>query len=212
MTAGLGASPQRSIHLVLTETVGMATIQPDQSTRAIIFDGLAGLGFGAPLVLIISGVQLSIPHHLIATGTAVVTSSRAVAASSFTAIYAAALTSGTAVKIPAGVAAAAIGAGLPPSSVEAFVGAFLTSSATITSINGVTPAIIAAAAGGLHQALADSFRVIYIIAAPFGVLACVLCWFLGDMKPLMNYKVDAPLEKLQAKHRGDGMTTEVNTI
>jgi zinc transporter ZupT len=49
--------------------VGFATIQPSDSTSAIVFPGLAGLGFGASLVLIIPRVQPSTPHHLIATAT-----------------------------------------------------------------------------------------------------------------------------------------------
>jgi len=185
-------------------SVGMATIQPGQSTRAVVFDGLAGLGFGAPLVLIIAGVQLSTPHHLIATATAVVTSSRAVAAATFTAVYGAALSSRTAVKIPSYVAAAALAAGLPPQYIMPFVRAFLTkNTAGFKAIPDVTPAIIGASAKGLSHALADSFRVIYIIAPPFGVVACILCWFLGDMTKLMNYRVDAPVEELHARRKHD---------
>ena len=181
----------------------MATVQPDQSTRAIVFDGLAGLGFGCPLILIIAGVQLATPHHLIATATAVVTSSRAVGAATFTAIYGAALGSRTSVKLPSYVAAAAIKGGLPASSVQAFVGAILTKdAAALPSIPGVTPAIIAGGVAAARQALADSFRVIFIIAPPFGALAVVLCWFLGDMSSLMTYRVEAPVEQLRARRRG----------
>lgn len=56
--------------------IGLATIQPSNGTRSIVFAGLAGLGFGGPLVLIIAGVQLSTPHHLIATATALTVSLR----------------------------------------------------------------------------------------------------------------------------------------
>ncbi len=49
--------------------VGIATIQPGDSARACIFAGMAGIGFGAPLVLVIAGIQLVTPHALIATGT-----------------------------------------------------------------------------------------------------------------------------------------------
>lgn len=180
----------------------MATVQPGQSTKAIIFDGMAGAGFGAPLILIISAVQLATPHHLIATATAVVTSSRAVAASSFTAIYGAALTSGLGKKMGPYIAEAAIKAGLPESSVPAFVAAIAgKDTAAIPTIPGVTPAIIGAGAGAAQQALADSFRTIYIIAAPFGALAVVGCFFLGDLSKTMHYRVDAPMEELHSKHK-----------
>lgn len=183
-------------------SVGLATIQPDQSTRALIFNGLAGIGFGAPIVIIVAAVHLSTPHHLIATATAVVTSSRAVAAATFTAIYGAALTSRLNVKLPGYVAAAALKAGLPPSSVMPFVGDILTKNvAGLSSVPGVTPEIIQAGVAAVPHALADSFRIIFIIAAPFGVVACIACIWLGDMTKAMNYRVDAPVEELHAKRK-----------
>jgi hypothetical protein len=162
------------------------------------------LGFGAPLILIVSGVQLSTPHRLIATATAVTTSSRAVAATVFTAIYSAALNTRLTTNLPNDIAAAALKAGLPASSLEAFVAALAGSdTAALPQIPGVTPAIIAAGVGGLKQAYADSIRVVYIIAAPFGAVACIMCLFLGDLRKTMNYAVDAPVEDLHAKHHHD---------
>jgi hypothetical protein len=51
-----------------------------------------------------------------------------------------------------------------------------------------------------EQVYADGVRVVYIIAAPFGVLAWIACFFLGDLKETTNYHVDAPVEDLHAKH------------
>ncbi|ETI27892.1 hypothetical protein G647_00341 [Cladophialophora carrionii CBS 160.54] len=180
--------------------VGFACIQPNDSTTTCVLSGLAGLGFGAPLILIITGVQLSTPHSLIATATAVTTSSRAVAATVFTAIYAAALNDRIAANIPSGVAGAAAGAGLPAASIPAFVQALAGNQPdALSNIPGVTPAIIAVGVTALKQALADSIRVVYIIAAPFGALACVMCLFIGDLRKTMNYIVEAPVEELHAK-------------
>jgi hypothetical protein len=186
--------------LLTAGIIGFATIQPGQSTRAIIFSGLSGAGFGAPLVLIIAGVQLSTPHHLIATATAVTTSARAVSASTFTAIYAAALGTRLDKNIPSYVAGAALSAGLPPASAAAFVGALVgKNNAALLKIPGVTPAITQAGINGLKHAYADGLRVVYMIAAPFGALAVVACFFLGDLKGTMSYRVDAPVEDLHAK-------------
>ncbi len=185
--------------------VGLATIEPGQSTNALVFAGLAGIGFGAPLILIISGVQLSTPHHLIATATAVTTSSRAVAATVFTAIYAAAFTTRLDKKLPNYVAKSAVEAGLSASKVPAFIKALTSqNSAALAAIPGVTPTIIGAALTALKQAFADSLRVVYLIAIPFGVIACLACLFLGNMGRTMNYKVDAPVEDLTAKHHRSG--------
>lgn len=187
--------------LLTCGTVGIATIQPGDSTSSIIFLGLAGIGFGAPLVLVISGVQLSTPHHLIATATAVATSARAVSASVFTAIYAAAVNTRLDKNIPTYVAGAALKAGLPPTSVAAFVAALVgKDNAALMKVPGVSPVIIQAGVVALKQALADGLRVVYMIAAPFGVLACIACFFLGDLKGTMSYHVDAPVENLHAKH------------
>jgi Fungal trichothecene efflux pump (TRI12) len=188
--------------LILTGAIiGFATIQPSNSTSAIVFSGLFGLGFGSPLALIIAGVQLSTPYHLIATATALTTSSRAVAAATFTAIYSATLNDRLAKYIPSYVAEAALRAGLPKSSLPAFVGALASNNATaLPGIPGVTPLIIGAGVSALKQAFADGIRAVFIIAAPFGALACIACFFLGDMRATMNYHVDAPMENLHAKH------------
>lgn len=181
--------------------VGLATIQPNNSTSAIVFAGLAGLGMGGPLVLVVAGVQLSTPHHLIATATALTTSSRAVSATVFTAIYGATLTDRLNKDIPSYVAAAALKAGLPKSSLGEFIEALAgNNTAALPGIDGVTPTIIRAGVAALTQAFADGIRAVYIIAAPFGAVACVACFFLGDLKSVMNYSVDAPMEDLHTKH------------
>ncbi len=182
-------------------TVGMATIQPSDSLNAIAFASLAGLGFGAALVLVVSGVQLCTPHHLIATATAVIISTRAVAASGFTAIFAAAFRTRLNNKVPSYVTAAALKAGLPAKSVKQFVGAIAANDiAALSRVSGVTPSITAAGLVSFRQAMADSVRVVYIIAAPIGVLGIVAALFLGNVASTMNYRVDAPVEELKAKH------------
>lgn len=180
--------------------VGLSTLQPGESTKAICFDGLAGLGFGAPLILIISAVQLGTPHHLIATATALATSSRALTGAVFNAIYSAAVTSRMESKLPSYIANAAVRAGLPAASVPTFVAAIANQDTTaLPSIAGVTPAIIDAGVAAAQHASADSMRVVYIIAAPFGACAILVTWFLGDLSKTMHYKVDAPMEELHSK-------------
>lgn len=180
--------------------IGFACIQPGDDLRAVIFSGLAGLGFGAPLVLIIAAVQLSTPHNLIATATAVTTSARAVGATVFTAIYAAAFSSAIGEKLPANIANAAVKAGLSSESVPKFIGALLSQNTTsLDAIPGVNSTIIDAAMVAQGQAYADSLHVVYYIAIPFGVIACITCFFLGDLRATMNYRVDAPVENLTAK-------------
>lgn len=182
--------------------IGLATVQPSDSTSAIIFAGLWGIGFGGPLCLIIAGVQLSTPHSLIATATALTSSTRAIAATMFTSIYVATVNDRMGRFIPSHVGKAAIGAGLPISSVPAFVGALASKNTTaLPTIPGVTPTIIGAGIAGLKQASADGIRAVFMIAAPFGALGVICCFFLGSLKEQMTYHVDAPVEELHAKHQ-----------
>jgi hypothetical protein len=190
--------------------VGLALTQPGDSTKTIVFSGLVGLGFGAPLALIIAGVQLSTPYHLIATATALTTSTRAVAAAMFTAIYSAVVNNRLDKYIPSYVAKAAVRAGLPITSVPAFVGALASNNATaLPHIPGVTPLVIGSGVNALKHAFADGLRAVFVIAAPFGALACIACFFLGDMKAVMNYHVDAPMEDLHAKNLHEGQALKL---
>lgn len=180
--------------------IGLSTIQPSNNFSAMAFAALAGLGYGAPLILIISGAQLSTPHHLIATATAAMTCSRAIAVTVFTAIFSAAVGALLQKYIPEYVAKAALQAGLPKSAIEAFVKALASdNSAALEGVKGVNVQIINSGVHALKQAYADGYRVVYIIAVPFGVVACIASLFLGDLTKAMNYGVDAPMENLHAK-------------
>jgi hypothetical protein len=108
----------------------------------------------APLILIIAFCQLSIPHELLATGTAVLTSTRAVAATVATAFYAAALNQKLAVLIPERVAGAALANGLPPTSLPGFIGALAGNLPDqLATVPGVTPSIIGAGVAALQTAV-----------------------------------------------------------
>jgi hypothetical protein len=176
-------------------------MEPSSGLSAIIFAGLVGFGYGVPLILIIVGVQLSTPHHLIATATAVVTSGRTMGATVITAISSAALTSRLNDYIPSYIASAALAAGLPPSSVSEFVGALAEkNTAALLSVPNINATIIAAGEAAASQAFADAIRVVFIIGAALGTLSCIICLFIGDLSDAMNYHVDAPVEVLHAKY------------
>ena len=180
--------------------MSLATVEPGQSINPIALCGLAGAGFGGPLTLIVAGVQLSTPHHLIATATAVTSSARAIAIAMFTAIYSAAYSERRHSLVPSYVAKAAISAGLSTTAAEELSFALASSNTTaLATIEGLTGAVLLKSTAAMQQALADSVRVVYIIGAPFGVLACVLCFFIGDLRKAMDYRVDAPVEDLHAK-------------
>lgn len=186
-------------------TVGLATLTPKDSVRAEVFAALAGLGMGSPLVVAMTGVQLATPHKLIATASATTATARAVAATIFTAINSTVLNQRLNAYIPSYIAAAAISAGLPPTSLQAFIPALLSQSqALLAQVPGVSNEIIGAAAGALKTAYADGIRVVFIIAAPFGLLACIASLLLGDLSSKMTYIVEAPVEELHGRKETKG--------
>lgn len=191
----------------LIGTIGTATVQPGQSANVLVFAAFAGFGTAAVLSLAIAGVQLASPHEYLATATAVAVTFRAISSTSFTSIYSAVVAQKTASNIPNYVASGAVAAGLPLDSVPAFIMALTgTDPDQLATVPGVSESIITAGVQGLRQAYADSLRYPFVIAAPFVLLAAVSCWFIPDLKSIMNYHVDAPVEKLQAKD-GDEKTT-----
>lgn len=191
---------------------GMASIQPNNGTTFTCLAGLAGLGFGGLIVLIVTATQLSVPHKLITTATAITVSSRSVAASMAAAIYVAVFSARLESRLPAYVGPAVVKAGLPRSSVAAFLGDLAHSNtAGLPSVPGATPAIIAAGRAAYQQAFVDSARVIYIIAAPIGGLAFVLCFFMASMRNYMDCRVEAPVEILHAKPQEAAAVTKAQS-
>lgn len=187
--------------------VGLATVTPGHSTNMLIFASLAGIGFGAPVILLVAAVQLAPPHHLIATASALNVSARAIGSTIFTAIYTANFSSRLREKIPGYISEAALNAGLPPDSLPAFIGAISShNTAAVSNIPGATPSIVAVGELALKRAFADSLRIVFIVAAPIGAVACIGCLFMGNLGKTMGYRVDAPLEVLHAKrarHHGE---------
>ena len=176
--------------------IGLATIQPGQTGVAIGTLSLAGIGLAGPLILILTGVQLAVPHHLLATATALVVSCRTLAGSIFTAAYSTALSTRLNAYIPSYIGRAVAQAGLPPASIGPFIGAFAGNDrAALVQIPGVTPVVLGAAGAAFQQAFADAVRIVYEIAAPLGAVACILCLLLPSFKNIMDRKVEAPLEK-----------------
>ena len=178
----------------------MASIQPGSGTAFMVYAGIAGLGFSGPLILIITAVQLAVPHSLISTASAATVSSRSVSASVASSIYVAIFTSRLTKRLPVAVGGAAVQAGLPASSVPAFVGDIASGAIpALSSVPGVTPAIVAAGIQAFKVAFLNSARVVYIIAASVGALAVALCFVMGNQRDRMDYVVEAPLEDLHAK-------------
>lgn len=193
--------------ICLIGSIGMCTIQPGQNASSLVFVALSGFGTAAVLSQAIAGVQLVSPHRHLATATAVAVIARAVSSSSFTSIYSAVVNDKLGVYIPEYVANAVVAAGLPVESVPDFILALTGPQPdAIALVPGVSESIINAGVQSLRQAYADGLRYPFILATPFIFLAAVASWFITDLRAIMNYHVDAPVEKLNAKGGDDEKT------
>lgn len=180
--------------------IGFATLQPGQGFNALAFAAVSGIGFGSPLVMIVTGVQLSVPHGLIATATSVATSSRAICNAVFTSIYLAVFTARLETAIPKKIPPAVIAAGLPVSSIPGFIQALTSNDPTsLKTIPGVSPAIIGTGVAVYKQVYADSIRTVFIITSAIAAVATICVWLVSDMRKEMTYQTDAPVEELRAK-------------
>jgi hypothetical protein len=81
--------------------------------------------------------------------------------------------------IPAKVVPAALGAGLPETSLPEFLGILtgVVTTAPITSVPGISLNIIEASTLALKQAYRQSFKYVWLASIPFGIvsLVCAMC-------------------------------------
>lgn len=161
---------------------------------------IAGFGFGAPIALIQTVIQLAVDPEYIGLSTALCLMARSVGGSVGTAIAGAVFTSKIDKNLPAYIAAAVLKAGLPESSLGAVVGALATGATVPASTLGVTPAILAAGGEAYLQAFAHSLRYVWYVQMPFLALTlgAVIC--LKSVKKSMNALIDRPIEAVHHKH------------
>ncbi|KAL8283564.1 hypothetical protein RQP46_005667 [Phenoliferia psychrophenolica] len=182
---------------LLVSAIAFSTLRADQGQAAIGLVVLAGAGFAAPLALLNASAQLAVPKHLLGLATGQIIACRAFGAMIGAVIFVTIFTAKSATILPASVAAAAIKAGLPVTSVTAVVTGILTQNSTLTmSAPGVTPAILAAAGGGVLDGYASAFHFGWYASIPFLVVGLVIAIALDGpaIKNAMTWAVDNPVE------------------
>jgi hypothetical protein len=209
----------------------MATIGLDDVGATWGYPVLMGIGLGWSLTYLVAAAQLSAPAHLIAITSGILLSIRSLGASIAlgickwirnshhvtpinTALDNAIFNSTLNEKLGSGIAAAVLPLGLPPTSLEAFIGALAGQAppAQIAAIPGVTPQIIGAGVAALKNAFLHSFKWVYVAAAVISAVSAIgelthsrdprwhilsvlvaSCFLVNPAKDLNNH-VDAPLE------------------
>ncbi|KIX06701.1 uncharacterized protein Z518_04677 [Rhinocladiella mackenziei CBS 650.93] len=182
---------------------------------ALAFSCLGGIGIGIIELLTILLIQLATPDEWIGFANGAIGLLRCMGGSVGTAIYTTIFQSKASQLIPRDVAAVAIQAGLPQSSLLEFLGV-LTGAITTTPISavpGVTPGIIEISSLALRRAYMDSFKYVWYASIPFGVVSLACALSTKDLSPNLTMKVAQHIKsELSIEDaEGQGVPSEANT-
>ena len=181
--------------LFLVVTICYATITPNLNSAQIGYNVISGIGQSGPLTLLVALVQFTAPHAFLSTATGLAFSARAIGGAFGSAVLDAIINGKLASTYAPQVSAAAISAGLPPSSVPALLAALAAGSPDlIAAVPGINPGIIDAASSASQWAYAYAYRLAWSSIIPFVIIAliCVAC--LKGVKELMTEHVEASVE------------------
>ncbi|KAJ6500581.1 MFS general substrate transporter [Mycena sanguinolenta] len=180
----------------LVVSICYATITPKLNHAQIGYNALAGIGQSGPLTLIVALTQFTAPHQFLSTATGLAFSARAIGGAFGSAILDAIINNKLA-SYDADVSAAAIAAGLPTSSVPAFLQTFAGGMAS--TVPGATDAVIAAATAASHNAYARAYRFAWIPIIPFVVVGMVCIACLQGVAELMTEHIEATVEHVDVR-------------
>ncbi|KAF4996845.1 hypothetical protein FDECE_12281 [Fusarium decemcellulare] len=113
------------------------------------------------------------------------------------ALYVSVLNNELAKKIPENVVPAALGAGLPESSLEQLLAG--TATGDFSGVPGITDKIIAAVAAALKDSYVGSFKIVFYTTIPFSVVLLAMSFLVPNMEKFLGYNVAKKLQHKSAK-------------
>ncbi|KAI5357506.1 putative major facilitator transporter Str1/Tri12, major facilitator superfamily [Septoria linicola] len=171
----------------------LASISPDNVYQSVTLASLAAFGLGGVIVPAATAAMIACPDALITTCAALSLSVRAVGGAIGYSIYYSVFVKKLTATLPVKVGEYAVQAGLPLTSAEIFVGTFLTVPTEITSVPGVTPAIIGQAAYGAQWAYAESLHLVWYTSIAFGFCAMVFALCIPNTKKFQTNRIAVAL-------------------
>lgn len=181
--------------IFLASAICYALITPDLSAAQIGYNVLVAVGQAGPLTLLVAVIQLSAPHPHLSTATGLAFSARAIGGAFGSAILTAIIQGKLRSSYAMEVGAAAVGAGLPESSVPAFLEALQAgASEALSRVAGENEAIVVSATHASQWVYARAYRLAWSSIIPLVVVAIVCVVFLKSVKELMTEKVEASVE------------------
>jgi len=181
--------------LFLIVCICYSVITPSMNKAQYGFNVMSGIGQAGPLTLLIALVQYTAPHAFLANATGLAFSARAIGGAFGSAVVNVIINSKLGKTLAPQVGAAAIGAGLPASSVPALMAAMASGSpAALDAVPGISPTILDVAFDTSHNVYAAAYRLGWASIIPFVVLALVAVVCTKGVSELMTEKVEATVE------------------
>jgi hypothetical protein len=118
-------------------------------------------------------------------------------------VYTTILTNRLAKTIPALVPAAAIGAGLPKSSVSTLISA-LGGVVPFTDVHGLNDSILSVATAAYRQANAQAFKTVFLATMSFNGIAVICTWFIPTLNTKHQHYVPRVLQRNAGKVQNVG--------
>ncbi|OQU95414.1 hypothetical protein CLAIMM_01626 isoform 2 [Cladophialophora immunda] len=179
----------------------LAYVTPEREGTGVGFAFLSAAGFGYAQYLSITYIQFGAEQIElgIAGGLAGVSreSGGAVAVTSFQTILVHVQTRYAARH----VAPAAMAAGASPKVAQAVAAALPLGAATLAKVQGLTPAIAAAASDAFLESYVQGLKTVALALTGFGCVAILACFFIEDIGPKMTRKIEIFLENDVEAHK-----------
>jgi MFS family permease len=180
----------------LVVTICYSVVDPSMGQAQYAFNVLSGIGQSGPLTLLVACVQFTAPHAFLSTATGLAFSARAIGGAFGSAVLNAIINGKLSSTYANKVGGAALGAGLPRSSVGQLLEAFSTGEG-FDAVPGANAAVLEAATHASHWAYARAYRLAWVSIVPFVVVATIAVACLKGVKQLMTEKVESTVEKVE---------------
>ncbi|GAA5869827.1 hypothetical protein JCM8547_005853 [Rhodosporidiobolus lusitaniae] len=164
---------------------------------ATAFNAVAGIGFSAPLILLMSVVQLSAPPLFIGVASALTISIRTLGGSVGYAIAEAIYGALTNDQIPAAILDAVVPLGFDPSNLGGLI-VGLSTGQGLDTLPGATGQVLGAASAAMKSVEVHGYKIVWFAFLPGSIVAAIGCALLKNPKDRMNWVTDAPLKTEEA--------------
>ena len=169
----------------------LAAVTPDTPKLDVVLGTIGGFGVGGVLVPALTVAITACPDELIGTTAALSLSIRVIGGSIGYAIYYNIFDSKLKGALPVYLSKAVQKAGLPVAQIPKFITTWVAAPTTVGSIQGVTPAVVAAATRATQEAYAFGFRYVWFASIAFGCLSIIACLALQSNSKFLTNRVAA---------------------